>query len=70
MPSLGAGGAAAAGIFLAAVGVVAVAVGLTGMPQLALLATPLTLALTTVFYASLWFTFEDSFSNTPEEIVP
>ena len=24
-------------------------------------------ALTTVFYASLWFTFADSFSNTPEE---
>ena len=57
-----------AGIFLAAVASIAVLVGLTGVPQLALLATPLTLALTTVFYASLWFTFDDSFSNTPEEL--
>jgi hypothetical protein len=59
-----------AGIFLGAVGAVALAVGITGVPQLALIATPLTLALTTVFYASLWFTFQDSFSNTTEEIAP
>lgn len=52
-----------AGIFLAGVTVVAVVVGLSGLPQLALLATPLTLALTTIFYASLWFTFADSFHS-------
>ena len=42
--------------------------GLLGQPQLfALAAVPMSLMLTTVFYASLYFTFADCFSTNPVE---
>jgi len=43
--------------------IVSIAVGLLGPQRFALVATPLTLAYLTLFYASLWFTFADCFSS-------
>jgi hypothetical protein len=41
---------------------VSIGVGLFGPQRFTLVATPLTLVFSTVFYASLWFTFADCFS--------
>jgi len=43
--------------------VVSIAVAMLGPQRFALVATPLTLAYLTLFYASLWFTFADCFSS-------
>lgn len=42
--------------------IVSIAVAILGPQRFALVATPLTLAYFTLFYASLWFTFADCFS--------
>lgn len=42
--------------------VVSIGVGLVGPERFTLVATPLTLVFVTVFYASVWFTFADSFA--------
>jgi hypothetical protein len=42
---------------------VSIGVGLLGPQRFALVATPLTLIFSTVFYASLWFTFADCFAS-------
>lgn len=42
---------------------ISVGVGLFGPQRFTLVATPLTLVFSTVFYASLWFTFADCFSS-------
>ena len=42
---------------------VSIGVGLFGPQRFSLVATPLTLVFSTVFYASLWFTFADCFSS-------
>jgi hypothetical protein len=42
--------------------IVSVGVGVFGPQRFTLVATPLTLIFSTVFYASLWFTFSDCFS--------
>jgi len=41
---------------------ISVGVGLFGPQRFSLVATPLTLVFSTIFYASLWFTFADCFS--------
>ena len=41
---------------------ISVGIGLFGPQRFTLVATPLTLVFSTVFYASLWFTFADCFS--------
>jgi len=48
--------------------IVSIAVGVLGPQRFALVATPLTLAYLTLFYASLWFTFADCFSS--DDAVP
>jgi hypothetical protein len=55
-------GLAWAGIGLAVSVVLAVVVGLTGAPQVAAAALPVAFFLGTVFYASLWFSFEGCFA--------
>ena len=42
--------------------------GLFGPQRFTLVATPLTLVFSTIFYASLWFTFADCFSS--DDAVP
>ena len=42
--------------------IVSIGVGLFGPQRFTLVATPLTLVFSTIFYASLWFTFADCFS--------
>jgi hypothetical protein len=42
---------------------ISIGVGLFGPQRFTLVATPLTLVFSTVFYASLWFTFADCFSS-------
>lgn len=59
------------GLMLALSSLVGVVAAVLGAPQVAaFVMMPLTLALTTVFYASLWFTFDDSFTTTPEDPAP
>ena len=43
--------------------IVSIAVGVLGPQRFAIIATPVTFAYLTVFYASLWFTFADCFSS-------
>ena len=49
---------------------VSICVGLLGPQRFALVATPLTLIFSTIFYASLWFTFVDSFGEVDEPSPP
>jgi hypothetical protein len=51
------------GVWLLLLPLVSIAVGVLGVQRFALVATPLTLAYLTLFYASLWFTFADCFSS-------
>jgi hypothetical protein len=55
-------GLAWAVLWLALLVAVSLGIGLLGPQRFTLIATPLTLLFSTVFYASLWFTFEDSFA--------
>jgi len=43
--------------------IISIAVGVLGPQRFAIIATPVTFAYLTVFYASLWFTFADCFSS-------
>jgi hypothetical protein len=43
--------------------IISIAVGVLGPQRFAIIATPVTLAYLTLFYASLWFTFADCFSS-------
>jgi hypothetical protein len=47
---------------------VSIGVGLFGPQRFTLVATPLALIFSTIFYASLWFTFADCFS--PDDAAP
>jgi hypothetical protein len=49
---------------------VSIGVGLLGPQRFALVATPLTLIFSTIFYASLWFTFADCFGEADEPSLP
>jgi hypothetical protein len=49
-------------LWLLLLAVVSIGVGVFGPQRFTLVATPLTLLFSTVFYASLWFTFAGSFS--------
>jgi hypothetical protein len=49
-------------LWLMLLAVVSIGVGVFGPQRFTLVATPLTLIFTTVFYASLWYTFADCFS--------
>jgi hypothetical protein len=49
-------------LWLLLLAIVSIGVGLFGPQRFSLLATPLTLVFSTIFYASLWFTFADCFS--------
>jgi hypothetical protein len=49
-------------LWLLLLAIVSVGVGLFGPQRVTLVATPLTLIFSTVFYASLWFTFADCFA--------
>ena len=49
---------------------VSIGVGLLGPQRFALVATPLTLIFSTIFYASLWFTFADCFAEADEPALP
>jgi hypothetical protein len=49
-------------LWLVLLAVVSLGVGLFGAQRFTLVATPLTLIFSTVFYASLWFTFADCFA--------
>jgi hypothetical protein len=49
-------------LWLLLLAIVSVGVGLFGPQRFTLVATPLTLVFSTIFYASLWFTFTDCFS--------
>ena len=49
-------------LWLLLLAVVSIGVGLFGPQRFTLVATPLTLVFSTVFYASLWFTFADCFA--------
>lgn len=50
--------------------IVSVGVGLFGAPRFTLVATPLTLVFSTIFYASLWFTFADCFAPAAADSAP
>lgn len=61
-------GVAWLGLWMLLLPIVSIAVGVLGSQRFALVATPLTLAYLTLFYASLWFTFADCFSS--DDAVP
>ena len=48
--------------------IISIAVGVLGPQRFAIIATPVTLAYLTLFYASLWFTFADCFSS--DDVAP
>ncbi|MGZ8261196.1 MAG: BPSS1780 family membrane protein [Caldimonas sp.] len=56
-------GAAWVGLWVLLLAFVSIGVGLFGPQRFTLVATPLTLVFSTIFYASLWFTFADCFSS-------
>jgi hypothetical protein len=55
-------GLAWAALWVGLLVIVSLGVGLFGPQRFTFVATPLTLVFSTVFYASLWFTFADCFS--------
>jgi hypothetical protein len=57
-------------IWLLLLALVSVGVGLFGAQRFTLVATPLTLVFSTVFYASLWFTFVDCFAPGSADATP
>lgn len=62
-------GLAWAALWLVVLVLISLAVALLGPQRFALVATPLTLVFTTVFYASLWFTFADCFEFDAKALV-
>ena len=50
--------------------IVSIGVGVFGPQRFTLVATPLTLIFSTIFYASLWFTFADCFSSADAASTP
>jgi len=56
-------GAAWVALWMLLLAFVSVGVGVFGPQRFTLVATPLTLVFSTIFYASLWFTFADCFSS-------
>jgi hypothetical protein len=56
-------GLAWTGLWVLLLVLVSIGVGLLGPQRFTLVATPLTLIFSTVFYASLWFTFADCFAS-------
>ena len=57
-------------LWLLLLAIVSVGVGVFGPQRFTLVATPLTLIFSTVFYASLWFTFADCFAPADDEATP
>jgi hypothetical protein len=57
-------------LWLLLLAIVSVGVGLFGPQRFTLVATPLTLIFSTVFYASLWFTFAGCFAAADEPAAP
>ena len=56
-------GAAWLALWMLLLAFVSIGVGVFGPQRFTLVATPLTLVFSTIFYASLWFTFADCFSS-------
>jgi hypothetical protein len=54
-------------LWMVLLAVVSLGVGLVGPQRFTIVATPLTLVFSTVFYASLWFTFADCFAPAPSD---
>lgn len=57
-------------LWLLLLAIVSLGVGLFGAQRFTLVATPLTLVFSTIFYASLWFTFTDCFAPAAADIAP
>ncbi len=57
-------------LWLLLLAIVSLGVGLFGPQRFTLVATPLTLVFSTVFYASLWFTFVDCFAPAAADAAP
>lgn len=57
-------------LWLLLLAIVSLGVGLFGAQRFTLVATPLTLVFSTVFYASLWFTFVDCFTPEAADAAP
>jgi hypothetical protein len=57
-------------LWLLLLAIVSIGVGLFGPQRFTLVATPLTLVFSTIFYASLWFTFADCFTSTDDAAAP
>ena len=54
-------------LWMVLLAIVSLGVGLVGPQRFTIVATPLTLVFSTVFYASLWFTFADCFAPAPSD---
>ena len=57
-------------LWLLLLAIVSLGVGLFGAQRFTLVATPLTLVFSTIFYASLWFTFADCFAPDATDVAP
>jgi len=57
-------------LWLLLLAIVSLGIGLFGAQRFTLVATPLTLVFSTVFYASLWFTFVDCFAPAAADAAP
>jgi hypothetical protein len=57
-------------LWLVLIAIVSIGVGLFGPQRFTLVATPLTLVFSTIFYASLWFTFADCFAPAAPASAP
>jgi len=57
-------------LWMVLLAIVSIGVGVFGPQRFTLVATPLTLIFSTVFYASLWFTFADCFSPADAASAP
>jgi hypothetical protein len=57
-------------LWLMLLAIVSLGVGLFGAPRFTFVATPLTLVFSTLFYASLWFTFVDCFAPASADASP
>ena len=57
-------------LWLLLLAIVSLGVGLFGAQRFTLVATPLTLVFSTIFYASLWFTFADCFAPAGADAAP
>jgi hypothetical protein len=57
-------------LWLLLLAIVSLGVGLFGAQRFTLVATPLTLVFSAIFYASLWFTFADCFAPADADAAP